>query len=35
VEAGVTDRVWSMDDMLRVVEEWEARQPRIAAEDSK
>ena len=25
--AGVTDTLWDMGDMLRVVEEWEARQP--------
>jgi hypothetical protein len=25
--AGVVDTLWSMGDMLRIVEEWEAKQP--------
>ena len=26
IEAKVTDRLWSPEDMIRVVDEWEARQ---------
>jgi hypothetical protein len=29
---GVVDTLWDMDDMLRVVENWEARQPTIDTE---
>jgi hypothetical protein len=32
--AGVVDTLWSMDDMLQVVEEWEARQPAKTGTDS-
>jgi hypothetical protein len=34
MEAGVVDTLWSMDDMLRVVEEWESRQPKKIGTDS-
>ncbi len=34
MEAGVTDRLWSMADFVAVVEEWEARQPRRTGTDS-
>ena len=26
MEAGVTDKLWSLDDMIRIVDEWEASQ---------
>jgi hypothetical protein len=26
MEAGVTDRLWSLEDMVRIVDEWEANQ---------
>ena len=32
--AGVVDTLWSMDDTLRVVEEWEAWQVEMTGTDS-
>jgi hypothetical protein len=26
MEAGVTDKLWSLEDMVRIVDEWEASQ---------
>jgi hypothetical protein len=26
MEAGVTDKLWSLEDMVRIVDEWEARE---------
>jgi IS1 family transposase len=34
MEAGVTDRLWSMADLVAMVEEWEARQPAKTGTDS-
>jgi len=33
MEAGVTDRLWSMDDLVGMLEEWEARQSAKGAEN--
>jgi hypothetical protein len=34
MEAGVTDRLWSMADLVAMLEEWEARQPAKTGTDS-
>jgi hypothetical protein len=30
MEAGVTDRLWSLEDMVGIVDEWEAAQEKSA-----
>ena len=32
MEAGVTDRLWSLEDMVGIVDEWEAVQAKSSAE---